>query len=175
MPTSTYVALATVTLASTDSEIVFSSIPATYRDLVLVTNFAESAVTGNIELRYNSDTGSNYSQVFMAGREYNSSAESSSGTFSLHYLNVGSRASGARSVNVLQIMDYSATQTSTKQLWVESITAQVMCRLMPIAGRIQAPSTRFQSSSLQLPLLLAQHSACMESRPSYEYDSYRTH
>ena len=109
MPTSTYVALATVTLAGTDSEIVFSSIPATYRDLVLVTNFAESAVTGNIELRYNSDTGSNYSQVFMAGREYNSSTESSSGTFSLHYLNVGSRPSGARSVNVLQIMDYSDT------------------------------------------------------------------
>jgi hypothetical protein len=107
--TTAWVPLATVTLASTDSEIVFSSIPATYRDLVLVTNFAESAVTGNIELRYNSDTGSNYSQVFMAGRQYNSSTESSSGTFSLHYLNLGSRPSGARSVNVLQIMDYSDT------------------------------------------------------------------
>lgn len=36
MPTSTYTALATITLTSNDAEIAFASIPNTYRDLVLV-------------------------------------------------------------------------------------------------------------------------------------------
>jgi hypothetical protein len=36
MPTSTYVALATTTLGATAASVTFSSIPATYRDLLLV-------------------------------------------------------------------------------------------------------------------------------------------
>lgn len=39
MPTSTYIALATITLSSNDTEIAFASIPNTYRDLVIVGNY----------------------------------------------------------------------------------------------------------------------------------------
>ena len=39
MPTPTYIALATITLSSTDTEIQFASIPNTYRDLVIVGNY----------------------------------------------------------------------------------------------------------------------------------------
>lgn len=65
MPTSTYVPLGTITLASTDSEIVFSSIPATYRDLVLVFD-ATVSVQNNVRFIVNGDTTqSNYSYVSM--------------------------------------------------------------------------------------------------------------
>lgn len=42
MPTSTYVALATITLTGSDSEIVFSNIPNTYRHLVVTGHFNTS-------------------------------------------------------------------------------------------------------------------------------------
>lgn len=114
-PVSTYVPLASIELTSTDSEIIFSSIPATYRDLVLIANYTETTPTsGNIEMRFNSDTGSNYSQVFMAGRA-NNDTESSAGTFTHHFLNMTSRPSGF-STALLQIMDYSAIDKHTTTL-----------------------------------------------------------
>jgi hypothetical protein len=90
-PTPTYTALATITLGSTDSEIVFSSIPATYRDLVLVFEGSTQAV-GDIWYRLNGDTGSNYSYVIMYGT--GSAASSGSGTpayGAMHYNNTTSR------------------------------------------------------------------------------------
>jgi hypothetical protein len=61
------VPLATITLASTDSEIVFSSIPATYRDLVLVINGTTTSAAG-ISFTHNGDTNNaNYSSVNMYG------------------------------------------------------------------------------------------------------------
>lgn len=101
MPTNTYTALATLTLTSTDSEISFASIPATYRDLVLICS-ATASSGQDIVIKLNGDA-SNYSRVYAYG----------SGS--------GSGASGADSSNgwgvvrtsasntVLQIMDYSAT------------------------------------------------------------------
>jgi hypothetical protein len=65
MPTSTYVALATTTLGATAASVTFSSIPATYRDLVLVYNGTTSANIG-VDVEFNGDTNSaNYSRVFM--------------------------------------------------------------------------------------------------------------
>ena len=46
-PVSTYVALATTTLGATASSVTFSSIPATYRDLVLVTNAQTTTALGD--------------------------------------------------------------------------------------------------------------------------------
>jgi hypothetical protein len=113
MPTPTYVPLATVTLGSSASSVTFSSIPATYRDLVIVANGRTSYTSDSddsISLRFNADTGSNYSQVFALGY--------SAGTFSTAY--TGNRmgvfafaasASGNTNFGVAtaNIMDYSAT------------------------------------------------------------------
>jgi hypothetical protein len=108
MPTPTYVSLATITLSSTDSEIIFSSIPATYRDLILIVEHKLSGA-GETDIQFNSDTGSNYSTVTMRGG-------ATSSTFSASFTTTGIRpqnaVGGSTSTNDffrLQIMDYSAT------------------------------------------------------------------
>jgi hypothetical protein len=103
MPTATYIALANTTLSSTATSITFSSIPATYRDLVLVIAGTTDA-TRTTGVRFNSDTGSNYSYVEMNGT--GSAAESSSGTLSFA---LAGRMTTSQSTTIVQVMDYSAT------------------------------------------------------------------
>lgn len=100
MPTSTYVALATTTLGATASSITFSSIPATFRDLVLVYNGTTSANIG-VDVEFNSDTNSaNYSRLFMYAPPVDSGT---GGPQEIFY------SSTARTVVTCQIQDYSAT------------------------------------------------------------------
>ncbi len=69
MPTNTYVALDKVTLATATPSVTFSSIPATYTDLVIVSNNSRTS-NSNMLLRVGNgsvDTGFNYSYTFMAG------------------------------------------------------------------------------------------------------------
>jgi hypothetical protein len=101
MPTPTYTPLATVTLASTAATVTFSSIPATMRDLIVVVNGNTSAnqFTG---LRFNSDSGSNYSFVRMF-----TGPTSSTDTRSYGLLTTGDPSLTLNAI--AQIMDYSAT------------------------------------------------------------------
>jgi hypothetical protein len=66
MPTATYTALANITLGTAASTVTFSSIPATYRDLV-VTVVASGSTTLQGRIRLNSDTGANYQYQRMSG------------------------------------------------------------------------------------------------------------
>ena len=100
MPTPTYTALANVTLGST-ATVTFSSIPATYRDLILVVR----GTTNNI--RVNGDTGSNYSNVAMYGN--GSSAGSGAETTTFFYTNWWGGGTAANRMYIVQFMDYSAT------------------------------------------------------------------
>lgn len=74
MPTSTEVAIATTTLGSAASSITFNSISSAYTDLRLV--IVASASSGDVQLQFNSDTGSNYSRTYIYG------TGSSAGSFS---------------------------------------------------------------------------------------------
>jgi hypothetical protein len=102
MPTSTYVALQTTTLSASASSVTFSSIPSGYRDLILVMNgTGQNAI---LLLRFNGDSGSNYSAVRMYGT--GSTTGSTSGTDTgIQYGYVPT--AGAQ--NRYQIFDYSAT------------------------------------------------------------------
>lgn len=62
----TYTPIATTKLNALTATVTFSSIPSTYTDLVLVCN-AKNTVAQNYEIwiRFNSDSGSNYSQTFL--------------------------------------------------------------------------------------------------------------
>ena len=62
----TYTPIATTKLNALTANVTFSSIPSTYTDLVLVCN-AKNTVAQNYEIwiRFNSDSGSNYSQTFL--------------------------------------------------------------------------------------------------------------
>jgi hypothetical protein len=106
MPTPTYTPLATVTLGSTTLSVTFSSIPATYRDLIIVFDGSTTATSAGGTLRYNGDSANNYSFVAMfgtgssAGSDLNTTTNSSIFNFT---------TTTSKSTSVVQIMDYSAT------------------------------------------------------------------
>lgn len=63
----TYEPIATQTLGSAAATVTFSSIPSTYTDLVIVANYANSGGQSDTYLRFNSDSGNNYSKTQMFG------------------------------------------------------------------------------------------------------------
>jgi hypothetical protein len=106
MPTPTYTALATVTLGASASSVTFSSIPATYRDLILITSatISAAATSSGGFIRFNGDTGSNYTRVMMF-------AEGSIISNSATQTNLDMWAESETSPAIVRfdIMDYSAT------------------------------------------------------------------
>jgi hypothetical protein len=112
MPTTTYTPLATITLTSTDSEVVFSNIPNTYRDLILVSttrNSSQSAPFNQYRIRVNSDGGANYSVVRMLGDSNGpgSASESGSTEYTIYFSEPSSASSFA--VTISQFIDYAQT------------------------------------------------------------------
>ncbi len=64
----TYEKIQSTTLASTATDVTFSSIPATYTDLIIVCNY--KIVTGGdfvLQHQLNGDTGTNYSNTYFVG------------------------------------------------------------------------------------------------------------
>lgn len=108
MPTQTYIPLANVTLGTATSSLAFSSIPATYRDLILIGNVqAQGDSFLQYRLRVNGDTGANYDNVRMDGT-------GSSGLTSRDYAAsemtfFSSSTSGVFSTMITNFLDYSAT------------------------------------------------------------------
>ena len=101
MTTPTYEAIASVTLSSTASSIEFSSIPQTYRDLVLIVDCSISGGNTLLLLDING-TGSSGTRVFMAGN----GSSASSGTQSNLIAGFFGSTRGSSS---LKFFDYSAT------------------------------------------------------------------
>jgi hypothetical protein len=66
MPT-TYEPIATQILGATAATVTFSSIPQTYTDLILIANPKIESGAINLQCRFNSDTGSNYSFTNLSG------------------------------------------------------------------------------------------------------------
>jgi len=103
MPTATYTALATTTLASSTTSVTFSNISG-YRDLILVFNGATTLSVVGLILQFNNDTASNYSIVVAQG----DGSSASSGTGSGTSMEVGVLTTGRGNV-IAQIQDASAT------------------------------------------------------------------
>jgi hypothetical protein len=106
MPTPTYTPLANLTLGSSASTVTFSSIPGTYRDLVLVYN-TTSSTAAYAAMQLNGDTGSNYSVIVMYA---NDNAQSTSGTYDRLYESWLTMLPSSRAMAVTNIMDYSASK-----------------------------------------------------------------
>ena len=113
MATPTYIPIASITLGSSASSVEFSSIPQGYRDLVLVFN-GRSSYTPNagddLVLRFNNDTGNNYSTVIAEGGGGTTFSES----YTRSEVTVGKLATSTSSNTdfsqaIANIMDYSAT------------------------------------------------------------------
>ena len=113
----TYDPIATQTLVSTAATVTFSSIPATYTDLVLIVNAKDSSFTNrDIIVRFNSDTGSNYSITYI----YGNGSTAASGRYSNNtYCNLGyftTRGTTDGYVGIANIMNYSNTTTNKTML-----------------------------------------------------------
>ena len=65
--TATYEKIATTTLGSATNDVTFSSIPATYTDIVVICYAKVTTGSADLWFNFNSDTGSNYSITFLSG------------------------------------------------------------------------------------------------------------
>jgi hypothetical protein len=102
-PVATYIPLQTITLGSAASSVTFASIPQTYRDLIVVID-GETTASCRPQLRFNGDTGSNYSYVQMAGGGAYSNSGSGTALEAVHEYAVTGRFS-----LTWQILDASAS------------------------------------------------------------------
>ena len=107
MPTPTYDLIASNVLGSATASVTFSSIPATYRDLVLVAT-ATSSSNDVPFIRFNSDSSSIYSGLTMNGDGGTAYSSTQSSPFS--YAGFwNSQITTDATLAKIQIMDYSAT------------------------------------------------------------------
>ena len=106
---STELVIASQTLTSTQSTVTFSSIPGTYTDLVLVINPISNTTSGSYPyLRFNSDSGTNYSRSMVGGTgsaaQTDRSANSSEG-----YIIYGNQVTTNAAFNaIVNIQSYSS-------------------------------------------------------------------
>lgn len=109
MPTPTYDLISEQVLGSAAASVTFSSIPGTYKDLVLeiIGQLAPSA-SGSIAIRYNGDTTTNYSQTYLYG---NGTAASSGRSSNVTYAYGGDVGDTQISTNFIHIMSYANTTT----------------------------------------------------------------
>ncbi len=109
MPTETYTPLAEITLSSSAASVTFSSISQAYRDLVLVVAPSASSKVANVQFRFNSDAGSNYSFVLVKGNGSTTSSGASNAT-TAGYLDFSDGLPADFGNNfVVNLLDYSAT------------------------------------------------------------------
>jgi hypothetical protein len=119
MPTPTYIPLATITLSSITTSVVFGSIPNSYRDLVLITSGSTTA-SSDLFWRANGDTNSNYSSIQFGNQDNgNFTNFQSSGMTVGRSGNLGT----ASSTSILQILDYSATDKNKPSISRGNINA----------------------------------------------------
>jgi hypothetical protein len=108
MPTPTYDLIASNVLGTATSSVSFTSISGSYRDLIIVVNGLGNGGEINADLRFNSDSGNNYSFVRMRGS--GTAASSSTGTSkTVITTELGFSNTEQRNHQIMQIMDYSAT------------------------------------------------------------------
>ena len=104
----TYEPIATTTLGSNQTTIDFTSISGAYTDLILVFNGTNATSNNGMVLRFNSDTGSNYSETYIYGN--GTSALSSFGS-SQTRVQVGTDVGSSRATVIVSINNYSNTTT----------------------------------------------------------------
>lgn len=138
MPTATYTPIASTTLTGTALSVVFSSIPATYRDLILVCEYFttdNNSGTRNTGLQINSDTGGNYNRVYVAGdgSSVYTANESSVDNFKTNI--IFNFNTGNRLVTIFNIMDYVATDKHKSVLYRSQLMATTQGATEMSAGR----------------------------------------
>jgi hypothetical protein len=105
---STYTPIATTTLSSAAASYTFSSISGSYTDLVLIAVGTGSAL-GNVSLRFNGDTGTNYSRTKIEG---NGTSASSARVSNYTTIPLGDFDTSQIASHIVNIQNYSNTTTN---------------------------------------------------------------
>jgi hypothetical protein len=147
----TYDLIATTTLAATGQPS-FANIPQTYRDLILLVDAQTTDSSIDVFLRFNGDSGSNYTRVTMFG----TGSTSGSNVQTTTYVPVSYPVNSARVAIQVSIMDYSATNkhktllsrsgqaNSAVDAWAgrwANTAAITSFGMAPVSGNFQAGST----------------------------------
>jgi len=101
----TYEPIQTQTVGTAVASVTFSSIPQTYTDLVLIVSADLTSGGHDLRLRFNSDTGANYSRTIL----YNQLSTRNTGSDNIITASFGSTNSG--SYTTINVMNYSNTTT----------------------------------------------------------------
>lgn len=109
MPTSTYDLIASNVLGSNADNVTFSSIPSTYRDLVLVITAKMTSGSNSGWIRFNSDTTSIYNRVAMQGNGSTAASSLAQNQNSIYISNTDAWSATTNNSAIIQILDYSAT------------------------------------------------------------------
>jgi hypothetical protein len=162
MGTPTYIPLANLTLSSSAASVTFSSISQAYRDLVIVASAGMTGGGGNeiIWARFNSDSGTNYNRVYMAG--------DGSSAFS------GSNANIANGVYAIEakgsVSGSNVTSSSTLSIFDYSVSDKHKSCLsrMDVASAITvAAASRWASTSAITSITLAHNSLSIASGSTF--------
>ena len=106
--TSSYESIASATGTGSSDTITFSSIPSTYTHLQIRTNAGDGA--GNIiNMRFNSDSGSNYSFHWLRGNGTAATAGGSATQTEISYSGYARGISSIMGVSITDIIDYAST------------------------------------------------------------------
>jgi hypothetical protein len=110
---STYDKIATYTVPSAASTYTFTSIPATYTDLVLIVFGGLTTTTQSFRFQFNGDTGNNYSYTYIAGNGSAASSSRASNTSGINAYHAAGQSDTALKNNVIMsVQNYSNTTTN---------------------------------------------------------------
>jgi len=116
--TTTYDCIATTTLGS-NTTVTFSNISQAYTDLVLVAE-ATGTTNGAMDVRFNGDSGANYSRMGLYGDGSSAIAYRST---NLAYGLIGAGTSSNRDLSITHFMNYTNTTTFKTYLTQSANTA----------------------------------------------------
>lgn len=107
----TYTPIASTTIGTAVASYTFSSIPATYTDLVLIVNNKLVSGSASLRIQFNGDTATNYSgtQLYGYGSSASSGRETSTAT---PYMGSESTGWGTHNLNI-----FSYANTSVYKTW----------------------------------------------------------
>jgi hypothetical protein len=108
--TGTYTLIASTTIGTATGTVTFSSIPATYTDLVLVIQY-QSAANCVANITFNNDTGSNYSTTYLSGNGTTAASARGSNETSIGTVYTGASFNGKLGQVTIQVQDYSNATT----------------------------------------------------------------
>lgn len=119
--TGTYSLIAETSLSTTSSSVTMTSIPSTFTDLVIVVNAAQPSSTGELTIRFNSDSSANYSYTrAIGGAGGNESLRTSNATV------IGSgNLSDVFGIYHISVNDYSNSTTFKTTIHRDSLSNTV--------------------------------------------------